>query len=175
MIATPALNVGFFARSVTYLCEHGEAGAMGIVINQPLDLSVVDILEHLEIIASGSLLEEPILAGGPVDVDHGFVLHSAEGEWDASLEVTAGICMTTSQDILAAIAHGAGPKKRLIALGYAGWGPGQLEAELASNSWITAPAWEDILFSVPAGERLNAASQTLGFDINLMTSESGHA
>jgi putative transcriptional regulator len=136
LLAMPCLNEGIFSHSITYICEHGESGAMGIVINQPLDLSVGEIFDHLQIESLTDFDELPVLAGGPVQIDHGFVLQ---------------------------------------ALGYAGWAAGQLEQELAENSWLTLPADSDIIFSTPTEGRLAAAAALLGIDMNLISVEAGHA
>lgn len=175
LMATPALDTGFFARSLTYICEHNETGAMGVVVNQPLAIDLANILDHLDLPSPTESVGQPIMAGGPVQVDHGFVLHSGGGDWDSTLEVSADISLTTSKDILAAIAQGGGPTDHLITLGYAGWAPGQLEQELLQNSWLTVPANSDILFRVPCDERLQAAGLCLGIDIRLLSAATGHA
>jgi putative transcriptional regulator len=172
----PGLSEGIFSQSITYICEHGESGAMGIVINQPLDLSVAEIFEHLQIDSERDFSDEPVMAGGPVQIDHGFVLHRyCADRWEASLKVTEEITLTTSRDILRSIAQDDGPGEHLIALGYAGWAAGQLEQELAENSWLTLPADSEIIFSTPARERLGAAAALLGIDMNLISGEAGHA
>ena len=176
LLAMPCLSEGLFSHSITYICEHGESGAMGIVINQPLDLSVDEIFEHLQINPRQDFSDMPVMAGGPVQIDHGFVLHrKCAKRWEASLQVTAEITLTTSRDILRAIANDTGPDEHLIALGYAGWAAGQLEQELAENSWLTLPANSDIIFSTPADRRLAAAAALLGIDMNLISGEAGHA
>jgi putative transcriptional regulator len=172
----PRLTEGIFAHSVTYICEHGESGAMGIVINRPLDLTVAEIFEHLQISATGDFSDEPVMAGGPVQLDHGFVLHrNCDKAWEASLKITNEITLTTSRDILRAIASGEGPRDHLIALGYAGWAAGQLEQELAENSWLTLPGNSDVIFSTPADQRMGAAAALLGIDMNLISGQAGHA
>lgn len=176
LLAMPCLEEGIFAHSITYICEHGESGAMGIVINQPLDLSVEEIFEHLQIESESDFSDIPVMAGGPVQIDHGFVLHrNCPRTWEASLKVTPEITLTTSRDILRAIADGTGPEENLIALGYAGWAAGQLEQELADNSWLTLPANSDIIFTTPAAQRLGAAAAQLGIDMNLISGTAGHA
>lgn len=176
LLAMPGLSEGIFSHSITYICEHGESGAMGIVINQPLDLSVAEIFEHLQITPRQDFSEIPVMAGGPVQIDHGFVLHRrCQKNWEASLKVTSDITLTTSRDILRAIADDSGPQEHLIALGYAGWAAGQLEQELAENSWLSLPADADIIFSTPAEHRLGAAAAQLGIDMNLISSDAGHA
>ncbi|MEQ9397472.1 YqgE/AlgH family protein [Haliea sp.] len=176
LLAMPNLSEGLFSQSITYICEHGESGAMGIIINQPLDLTVAEIFEHLDIESHRDFSEEPVLAGGPVQIDHGFVLHRhCEKRWEAGLEVTPEITLTTSRDVLRAIADGSGPAQYLIALGYAGWSAGQLEEELSHNSWLTLPADSDIIFATPWHRRLSAAAAALGIDMNLISSQAGHA
>ena len=176
LLAMPSLAEGIFSHSITYICEHGESGAMGIVINQPLELSVAEIFDHLQISPKGDFEDMPVMAGGPVQIDHGFVLHRQdEGDWEASLHVTDEVTLTTSRDVLRAIAGGTGPKEHIIALGYAGWAAGQLEHEIAENSWLTLPADTGIIFDTPYDRRLNAAAAVLGIDMNLISGQAGHA
>lgn len=176
LIAMPALTDAIFAHSITYLCEHNQDGAMGIVINQPLDLSLEEVLEHLHLSARGRLREIPVMAGGPVHMDRGFILHRpSEREWEASLQVTEDITLTTSRDILVAMAAQQGPEDSLIALGYAGWSAGQLETEISENSWLTLPADSGIIFDTPYHLRASAAAAKLGVDMNLISGEAGHA
>lgn len=176
LLAMPSLRESIFSQSITYICEHDEQGAMGIVINQPLDLSLSEILEHLQIDAHGQLPEVPVMSGGPVQIDHGFVLHrQSDQEWEASLNVSNDIVLTTSRDILQAIADGQGPPDHLVALGYAGWSAGQLEGELADNSWLTLPADSAVIFSTPYHLRHSAAAAILGVDMNLISAQAGHA
>ncbi|AKH20595.1 YqgE/AlgH family protein [Sedimenticola thiotaurini] len=176
LIAMPGLNDANFHHTVTYLCQHGKEGAMGIVINRPSGLRLNDILEQLEI--SDTPLpdaEQLIYVGGPVQTDRGFVLHTGGTEWDSTLQITPTISITTSRDILAAIARGEGPEKSLIALGYAGWGEGQLEQEMSANAWLNGPAPEQVLFDLPPEARWEAAAKALGVDLNLLSGEAGHA
>ncbi|MCZ6828850.1 MAG: YqgE/AlgH family protein [Gammaproteobacteria bacterium] len=176
LLAMPTLTDAIFAHSITYLCEHNEHGAMGIVINHPLEVCVEEILMHLQISADGRLRDIPVMAGGPVHMDRGFVLHRhTVREWEASLKVTDEIYLTTSRDILAAIAVEEGPEHNLIALGYAGWAAGQLEAEITDNSWLTLPADSAIIFDTPYQQRATAAAANLGVDLNLISGEAGHA
>ena len=176
LLAMPSLTDAIFANSVTYLCEHNEHGAMGIVINQPLDLSVEEVLEHLNLSAAGRLKQVPVMAGGPVQMDRGFVLHRpGERSWESTLAVTDEICLTTSRDILVSLADDDGPEDCLVALGYAGWSAGQLEAEISENSWLTLPADSSIIFDTPCHLRMNAAAARLGVDMNLLSAEAGHA
>lgn len=176
LIAMPGLDDPNFFHTVTYICEHNAEGALGIVINRPSDITLGDMLTQL------SLNPEPrldstisLFEGGPVQPEHGFLLHSPLGQWNTSLPVTEQIALTTSRDILEAIAKGAGPERFLVALGYAGWGPGQLEEEMAANAWLSGPATTEILFDTPAEERWQAAAALLGVDLRLLSSESGHA
>ena len=176
LLAMPCLSQGIFSHSITYICEHGESGAMGIIINQALDLSVNEIFEHLQIAPLADYSGEPVMAGGPVQMDHGFVLHRGSARsWEASIKVTPEITLTTSRDILRAIARNEGPQDHLIALGYAGWSAGQLEQELADNSWLTLPGDSEIIFGTPADQRLGAAAAVLGIDMNLISTQAGHA
>ncbi len=176
LIAMPAISDGLFANSITYICEHTEQGAMGIVINHPLDLSLDEIFQHLEIDDIQGPHSDQILAGGPVHMDRGFVLHrSTENEWDSTIRISSQIALTTSQDILAAIAHDEGPVDNLVALGYAGWGAGQLEAELADNAWLTVPADSNIIFNTPVELRAKAAAAQMGVDLALISPQAGHA
>lgn len=176
LLAMPGLNEGLFAHSITYLCEHGESGAMGIIINQPLELCVGEIFEHLDIQPRRDFSREPVFAGGPVQIDHGFVLHrSGPAEWESSLRVTRDITLSTSRDILRAIAEDEGPEEYLIALGYAGWSAGQLEEELSHNAWLTIPADCHTLFHTPWQHRLSTAAGRLGVDMNLISAQAGHA
>jgi len=176
LIAMPGLEDANFHHTVTYLCQHGEEGAMGIVINRPSGLRLNDILDQLDISSSDLPSgEQSIYIGGPVQNDRGFVLHTSGGQWDSTLQITPRISITTSRDILDAIAHGRGPEQSLIALGYAGWGEGQLEAEISSNAWLNGPASEEILFDLPAEARWEAAARAIGVDLNLLSGEAGHA
>jgi putative transcriptional regulator len=177
LIAMPGMEDSIFAHSITYLCEHNEHGAMGIVVNRPLELSFDDIFDHLEIPDFAHHHEQPVLAGGPVQTERGFVLHrrSERWCWHSTLHVTDEISLTTSRDILDAIAHDAGPQESLIALGYAGWGPGQLEQELAANAWLSLPAEAAILFDTPLEQRAHAAASRLGINLDLLSTTCGNA
>jgi len=175
LIATPVIGSGFFNRSLTYLCHHDADGAMGIVINQHLDLALSDLLEHLDIETVSDLSDYQVLAGGPVGTEQGFVLHRGGPKWEGSRAVGEDLSLTTSRDILCALAVGDGPRDYLVALGYAGWGPGQLEEEVSGNNWLTVPADRRILFQVAADDKLAAAGQQLGIDIDLLTAQAGHA
>lgn len=176
LIAMPSLQDANFYRTVAYICEHDDEGAMGIIINRPLDLELADILEQMDISPNTpEAIHQPIFSGGPVQTERGFVLHPTEQPWDATNEITPDISITTSKDILHAIAAGKGPKQSLVALGYAGWGAGQLEKELAENTWLSGPADSQIIFSSPPEQRWQAAAQLLGVDLNLISGQTGHA
>lgn len=175
LIALPSLRDPNFARTVTYLCEHTPEGAMGIVVNRPSALTLEDILASMEIEPGPETPDLPVFNGGPVQPERGFLLHSPADRWQSTLEVTDEIAITTSRDILQALAQGQGPDEVLIALGYAGWGPGQLERELQQDSWLVAPASLEIIFHTPVEERWAAAAALTGVDLNLITNTAGHA
>ncbi|MET0380216.1 MAG: YqgE/AlgH family protein [Spongiibacteraceae bacterium] len=176
LIAMPTLNEGMFAHSVAYICEHSDQGAMGIVINQPMGLPLREVLDHLNIENAHSHLDDPVMAGGPVQTDRGFVLHrTSEQHWESTIVITEEVSLTTSRDILDAMARADGPKESLVALGYAGWSAGQLEDEIAANAWLTLPADSAIIFKVPVENRLTAAAAKLGVNMALMAPGAGHA
>jgi putative transcriptional regulator len=176
LIAMPGLKDPNFSRTVTYVCEHSEQGAMGIVINRPMDIRLGDVLEQLDIDSDDvEVARTPVYLGGPVQTDRGFVIHSGPDSYDSTLAVTPDIHVTTSKDVLEAIASGHGPQRRLVALGYAGWGGGQLEEEMSANAWLSGPADGEILFRLPSAARWQAAAQLLGIDLNLLSGEAGHA
>ena len=177
LIAMPALRDPNFSRTVTYICEHSTDGAMGLVINRPMSsIHLGDMLEQLDITTGDPRVSQAtVFLGGPVQPDRGFVLHSAGRRWDSTLQITDGISITTSRDILESIAAGEGPEQTLVALGYAGWAGGQLEDELGANSWLSGPAETDIIFRMSADNRWRAAAGLLGVDLNLLSGEAGHA
>ena len=176
LIAMPTLEDPNFHQAVAYLCEHNAEGGLGIIINRPTDVTLGELLEHLEIEpVTAAIAGETVYMGGPVQRERGFVLHSPEGDWDSSLPVSDAISITTSRDILAAIAEGKGPDRYLVALGYAGWDAGQLEEELAQNAWLNGPADPAIIFDRDSGERWRAAAALLGVDMTLLSSDAGHA
>ena len=165
-----------FHQTVTYICEHSEHGALGIVINRPLDMELGQIFEQLSLEQiDPNLADSPILRGGPVQTEHGFVIHESTEQWEATAAVANSIHVTTSRDILSAMASGNGPKRAVVALGYAGWGAGQREAEIAANAWLSVPASTDILFETPFEERWCRAAEILGVDLTTISSEAGHA
>lgn len=176
LIAMPGLSDPNFHHTATLICEHNEDGAIGIVINRPLGISLGDILDHMNIKAnSEAIAARPVYMGGPVQGERGFVVHEPLGNWDATLKVTDNTGVTSSRDILEAIAQGAGPEKSFVTLGYAGWGPGQLEQELAANAWLSGPANSGIVFDVPYEQRWEAAAALIGVDLKLLSSDAGHA
>ncbi|NCC29445.1 MAG: YqgE/AlgH family protein [Gammaproteobacteria bacterium] len=176
LIAMPGLQDPNFSRTVTYVCEHTDQGAMGIVINRPLDVRLGELLDQLEIVALRPNVEQiPVYQGGPVQTDRGFVLHTSGPTFDSTLSITSDISVTTSRDVLEAIASGEGPEQTLVALGYAGWGSGQLEQEMSANAWLSGPASDEIIFRMDPSARWLAAAQLLGVDLNLLSGEAGHA
>ncbi|AMO74054.1 MULTISPECIES: YqgE/AlgH family protein [Pseudomonas] len=176
LIAMPHMADPNFAQTLTYLVEHNEQGAMGLVINRPSGLNLSDVLEQLrpEPLPPARCQGITVYSGGPVQTDRGFVLHPAGQLFQATLEL-GELNLSTSQDVLFSIADGSGPAQSVIALGYAGWEAGQLEAELADNAWLTCPADLEVLFDVPAEQRLAAAAQRLGINLSLLTAQAGHA
>lgn len=176
LIAMPHLSDPNFAQSLVYLVEHDAHGAMGIVVNQPSELFLSDVLEQLRPDPLPSLYSHSlqVLKGGPVQTDRGFVLHPRGPRFQSTVELD-GLSLSTSVDILYSIAEQHPPQQQIIALGYAGWDAGQLENELAQNSWLTCPADPEILFQLPAEFRLGAAAASLGVDLNLLSSQVGHA
>ena len=176
LIAMPSLNDGFFNQAVTYICEHDESGSFGVIINQQTDISLKQVIAEMKIESSGSYdKDQSIFIGGPVDQGRGFILHRPTGNWSSSLVVTDSVALTTSKDILQAIANDEGPEDCIVALGYAGWSAGQLEQEMASNTWLSCPADEQIIFNTPVEERWKAAAKLIGVDLSLLSSDTGHA
>ncbi|WP_111642089.1 YqgE/AlgH family protein [Marinimicrobium alkaliphilum] len=175
LIAMPGLKDTAFAHTITYICEHGSDGAMGVVVNNALPIDVGEILEQMELSDQANIAHHPVLAGGPVQTERGFVLHTGEHEFQSTLAVSPRVKVTSSKDVIEALAGGVGPDNFLIALGYAGWEPGQLEQEIANNAWLTLPADPDILFKTPMEQRWALASRQLGVDLNLISSTAGHA
>jgi putative transcriptional regulator len=175
LIAMPTLQEGSFTQSVTYICEHSERGAMGIVINNPTPMKLQDIFAQMNLRDAARQGSKTIMAGGPVQSERGFVLHSSDTAWHSTTKVSDAISITASHDIIAALAEGQGPSHCLIALGYAGWGEGQLEAEIAANTWLTVPADKNIIFNTPIEQRWTVAGLALGINVNLISSTAGHA
>lgn len=176
LIAMPSMMDPNFHRTVTYICEHTENGALGIIINRPLDMVLSEIFKKLSLgEASPEIAGNPVLRGGPVQMERGFVIHESPAAWETTAPVANSVQVTTSRDILSAMATGGGPKRALIALGYAGWGANQLDAEIAANSWLSVPASADILFETPFEERWHEAAALLGIDVATISPEAGHA
>lgn len=176
LVAMPGMVDPNFDHTVTYICEHSDEGALGLIINRPLDMDIGAVLQQLELETTPRpLLQQPVVSGGPVQPERGFVLHQSPQQWDATTAMSQSIFITTSQDILLDVAAGHGPEQLLIVLGYAGWGPGQLEEEIRSNAWLTAPAAAELIFATPFAQRWQAATRSLGIDPALLSSQAGHA
>lgn len=180
LIAMPSMLDPIFGGTVVYLCEHNANGALGVIINKPTDMTVDVLLNRIDLTLEiapelASLDKAPVLYGGPVQADRGFVLHAPRGDFSSTLPVTDDIALTTSKDILAAVALGAGPQRLLISLGCSGWGAGQLEDEIIRNGWLTVRADPTILFDMPLEQRFVAAIKLLGIDPMMLSGEAGHA
>jgi len=176
LIAMPGMQDPNFSTTVTLICEHNDDGALGIVINRPLTLKLGGLFEQLELEnPDPESAQDPVLLGGPVGPERGFVLHAPEQSFENSIEVSSDIQLTLSRDILDAMADGHGPAKTLVALGYAGWEPGQLETEMLANSWLNVPATTDIVFDTPFADRWTKAAQVIGIDISRISPDAGHA
>lgn len=175
LIAMPGMQDPRFVHSITYICDHSSEGAMGLVLNNTMPLTLGDILQQLELESAPEVSARSVLAGGPVQVERGFILHRDTDMWQSTLRVADDIGLTASRDILEAIAQGQGPQDYLVALGYAGWDADQLEDEIAANTWLTIPASRNILFHTPTEQRWAAAANQLGFDLNLISATAGHA
>ena len=176
LIAMPGMADPNFSSTVTLICEHNDEGALGIIINRPLTLKLGGLFEQFDVDdADPEAAADPVLMGGPVGQERGFVLHASTHSYENSLAISSDINLTLSRDIIDAMAAGQGPRKSLVALGYAGWEPGQLEDEILSNSWLNVTATPDIIFEVPFADRWNAAAESLGVDINLLAPDAGHA
>ncbi len=175
LIAMPALEDANFAQTVTYLCQHSTEGALGIIISRPLEMRLAEILESMGIpLEDDGIGDIPVYWGGPVQPERGFVIHRPVGDWQGTLAVSDEIGLTTSKDILEAIACGQGPEKLFVALGYAGWDQGQLESEILENAWLNGPASTEILFDLAPALRWKAAAALMGVDLDLMSSQAGH-
>ena len=177
LIAMPAMDDPNFAQTVTLVCEHSDRGALGIVINRTLPMTLGEVFEQLGLDSQRSRVNaQPVLRGGPVQTERGFVLHSPTAtKWESSLPFSGRMHLTTSRDILDALAAGEGPGSAVIALGYAGWDAGQLEDEMARNAWLTVDADERLLFATPVEQRWHAAARLLGIDLRSLSSDAGHA
>ncbi len=178
LIAMPNMVDPYFAKSLAFICEHNEQGALGVVVNRPTDMTLGTLFEQVEIpLSKTDLASLPVYFGGPVQVDRGFVLHRPVGGWQSTLAVNGEVGLTTSKDILQAMSHGEGPAAGdvLVSLGYAGWAPGQLEQELKQNAWLTVQAKSSVIFELSPAERLGAAMDLLGIDPASLSEEAGHA
>jgi putative transcriptional regulator len=199
LIAMPSLGDDYFNKTVTYICEHNDEGAMGLIINMPVNITLFDLLKQIEendkelanedkstpeaettqvseeSISLDHSLEQLVLSGGPISQNRGFVLHRTQPGWSSSLALNDDIMITTSKDILLALGTNKAPEQFMVTLGYAGWGPGQLETELQANSWLTIDADSDILFNTPIEQRWQKATEKLGIDIAHLSSDIGHA
>jgi putative transcriptional regulator len=176
LIAMPGMADPNFSTTVTLICEHNDEGALGIVINRPLALNLGGLFTQLNVAnPDPTAAEIPVVMGGPVGLERGFVLHNPGKIYENSLIVSDDIQLTLSRDIIDAIAMGHGPNKSLVALGYAGWEPGQLEYEMLANSWLNVPASPDIVFDTPFNKRWMSAAQSLGIDISQISPDAGHA
>ena len=181
LIAMPGMADGNFAGAVVYLCEHTEKGALGLVINKPIDIKLKNLFQKVDLsLTRDDLADAPVYFGGPVQTERGFVLHERQsdqsGPYSSTLAIPGGsLDMTTSKDVLEALSNGAGPKKILVTLGYSGWGAGQLEDELGRNGWLTVDAQPEVIFDTPIEERYDRALSLLGFDPRMLSQEAGHA
>jgi putative transcriptional regulator len=179
LIAMPSMQDPVFGGTVVYVCEHNDKGVLGVVINKPTDMTMDVLFDRIDLKLSEGLKSTvssaPIMFGGPVQDDRGFVLHSAGGRYSSSLAVTDDVAFTTSIDVLEAVANGDGPQRMLVSIGYAGWSPGQLEEEIGKNGWLTVGADAHVLFDLPVEERYNAAIKLLGIDPMMLAPEAGHA
>ena len=181
LIAMPGMADQTFAGAVVYLCEHTEKGALGLVINKPIDIKLKNLFEKVELsLTRNDLADAPVYFGGPVQTERGFVLHERQSDetspYNSTLAIPGGsLDMTTSKDVLEALSSGAGPKKILVTLGYSGWGAGQLEDELGRNGWLTVDAQPEVIFDTPIEQRYDRALSLLGFDPRMLSQEAGHA
>ena len=179
LIAMPSMGDPIFGGTVVYICEHNDKGVLGVVINKPTDMTMEILFERIDLAITdgvhGDVVNEPIMFGGPVQDDRGFVLHTPGAHFSSSLTVTDDVAFTTSIDVLEAVAAGKGPSRMLVSIGYAGWSPGQLEDEIGRNGWLTVGADPHVMFDLPIEERYNAAIKLLGIDPMMLASEAGHA
>lgn len=176
LIAMPGMDDPNFSATVTLICEHNDDGALGIIINRPLNINLGGLFDQLAVSeANPESANSPVLSGGPVGLERGFVLHDPSKEYENSLAVSDAISLTLSRDIIEAMASGSGPDKSIVALGYAGWEAGQLEQEMLANSWLTVPATAEIVFDTPFAERWAKAANSIGIDISKLSPHAGHA
>lgn len=176
LIAMPGMADPNFSTTVTLICEHNAKGALGIVVNRPLDIKLGGLFKQLELENDAiAIADFPVLNGGPVSKERGFVLHDTGDKYESTVDVSADIQLTLSRDIIDSMAAGSGPDRALIALGYAGWDSGQLESEMLSNTWLTVPASLEVIFEVPFEDRWAVAANTIGVDISKLSPHAGHA
>ena len=176
LIAMPSMADPNFSRTLTYIAEHSERGALGVIVNRPIDMDLAGLFERVDIpLENPRIAQQPVYFGGPVQTDRGFVLHRPAGQWSATLSVNDEIGMTSSRDILEALAKDTPAQDVLVSLGYSGWDAGQLEQELADNAWLSTPADASIIFDLPPEERLAAAMQLMGIDFANLSEDAGHA
>ena len=176
LIAMPSMDDPYFAKSLIYIAEHNEQGALGIIVNRPINMNLATLFEKIDVpFASSELGNLPVFFGGPVQTDRGFVLHRPVGDWQSTLAVNQEVGLTSSRDVLQAVARDGQPSQIMVSLGYSGWGAGQLEGELAQNAWLTVPAEPFILFDLPYEERLPSAMEKLGIDFTHLAGQAGHA
>lgn len=176
LIAMPAMDDPYFSRTLIYIAEHNDQGALGLIVNRPIDMDLATLFEKIEVpLESPNVGRLPVYFGGPVQTDRGFVLHRPVGNWQSTLAVTSEVGLTSSRDVLQAVGKGGQPGEIMVTLGYSGWGAGQLENELVQNAWLTVPADPRILFELPFEERLPSAMETLGIDFANLSEKAGHA
>jgi len=176
LIAMPAMDDPYFSKSLIYIAEHNDQGALGLIVNRPIDMTLATLFEKIDVpLESMELANLPVFFGGPVQTDRGFVLHRPIGDWQSTLAVNQDVGLTSSRDVLQSVAREGKPREVMVTLGYSGWGAGQLESELAQNSWLTVPANPHILFDMPSEERLPSAMEILGIDFANLAVKAGHA
>jgi putative transcriptional regulator len=176
LIAMPSMVDPNFASTLTFVCEHNADGALGLVVNRPIEMTLSVLFEQIDVaLDDDGLRQTPVLFGGPVQVDRGFVLHRPLGNWQSTLAISDDLGLTTSRDILEAVGRGEGPANMLVSLGYAGWDAGQLEQELAANAWLTVAADPGVMFELTPEKRLPAAMRLLGIDFSQLSEDVGHA
>ncbi len=172
----PSLRESDFGGTLIYLLDHGQGGAFGVIVNQRMGMALGEVFEQLDIVATDlAVAEEGVLRGGPVDPGHGLVLHPPGPRFESTRDFDGGISLSSSRDVLEAIAAGEEPSRHVVLLGHAGWAPGQLEMEIRDNAWLTCDADVDVIFDTPLPQRLSAAGSLLGIDVQRIASEAGHA
>lgn len=176
LIAMPAMTDPYFAKSLTLICEHNQDGAMGIVINRPIEMQLDALFGQINLdLKDQALANSAVHFGGPVQIERGFVLHRPAGEWQSSIAIGGDAALTTSRDVLEAVASGDGPAQIMVMLGYAGWSAGQLEQEIGQNAWLSVPAKDSVIFDLPSDEKLDAALELLGVKFEQLSDAAGHA